>query len=249
MVKIFLIKNDPNGDPLFKFEVTNIQNGNIRPDWPVTPAPLPEEGSDQNVLVKLVGNILQSGITWTLKDHDTNQEVLAGALTKTVQQQINFFVNLFQPQSIEDSFQIIFEYDSDPIVFNGFIPSVQFVMSQPNNLTWTATAKFIQGTVVAVYELDSSTAPLNVAVTSLVPGQFTITWDVPADNGSNPITGYRVQYAILGGAFQNSDTTNTVEPLTDTIMGLATGTYNVRVLAKTNVGFGRPSVLKEIVVA
>lgn len=246
MVKIFLIKNDPNGDPLFKFEVTNIQNGNIRPDWPVTPAPLPEEGSDQNVLVKLTGNILQSGVTWTLKNYDTNQEVLAGIPTKTVQQQINFFTNTFQPQSIEDSFQIIFEYDTDPIVFNGFIPSVQFTMSQPNNLTWTAVAKFIQGTVVAVYELDSATAPLNVVVISPAAGQIQVNWSTPATAGSNPITGYRVQYAILGGGFVNVDLGVV---LTTTISSLTTGTYNVRVLAKTDIGLGRPSILKEIVVA
>jgi len=243
MVTVFLIKNDADGNPNFKFQITNIQTANILPDWPVTPAPLPEEGSDQNVLVKLTGNMLQSGLTWTLKNYDVNQELLLGATTKTVQQQINFFVNTFQPKSIEDSFQIIFDYPDDPIVYSGFIPSVQFRMSQPSNLTWTATAKFLQGTVVSVYELDTPTTPLNFAVSPGGTGEINASWTTPADSGTNPITGYRLQYAIIGGAFVNKDLGVV---LGDTIVGLVAGTYNVRVLAKSNLGFGRPSVLKEV---
>ncbi len=245
MVTVFLIKNDSNGDPLFKFQITNFESANIKPDWPVTPAPLPEEGSDQNVLVKLTGNMLQAGISWTLKDYEENQEILAGSTTKTVQQQINFFVNSFQPRSIEDSFQIQYDYPTDPIVFDGFIPSVQFIATQPKVLTWTARASFLQGLVISQYELDTPTAPLNFAVTPGGTGEIDASWTTPADSGTNPITGYRLQYAILGGAFVNKDLGVV---LSNTITGLTAGTYNVRVLARSSLGLGRPSVLKEVVV-
>lgn len=245
MVEVFLIKNDSNGDPLFKFKITNFSTANINPEWPVTPAPLPEEGSDQNVLIKLSGNTLKSGISWTLKDHTTNQEVLAGINTKTVQQQINFFTNLFQPQSIEDSFQFVFDYPTDPIVYNGFIPAVVFTASNPQNLTWTARAKFLQGTVIAIYELDTPTAPLNIALSNPSTGDLKVDWTTPADAGTNPITGYRVQYALLGSGFTNVDLGVV---LTTTVSSLAAGTYNVRVLAKSSLGFGRPSILTEITI-
>lgn len=245
MVNIFLIKNDTNGDPLFKFEIRNFESANIKPDWPVTPAPLPEEGSDQNVLVKLTGNMLQAGISWTLKDYAVNQEILAGATSATVQQQINFFVNSFQPKSIEDSFQIVFDYPDDPIVYNGFIPSVQFFATQPKVLTWTARASFLQGLVIAQYELDTPTAPLNLVLSSPAADEIQVDWTTPADSGTNPITGYRVQYAILGGPFISIDLGVV---LTTTILALAAGTYNVRVLAKSSLGLGRPSVLEEITI-
>lgn len=244
MVSVFLIKNDSNGDPLFKFEIRNFESANIKPDWPVTPAPLPEEGSDQNVLVKLTGNMLQCGISWTLKDYDDNQEILAGATSAKVFEQINFFVNSFQPKSIEDSFQIQFDYPT-PIVFDGFIPKVQFIATQPKVLTWMAHASFLQGLVVAQYELDTPTAPLNLVLSSPASDQIQVDWTTPADSGTNPITGYRVQYAILGGPFINIDLGVV---LTTTIMSLAAGTYNVRVLAKSSLGLGRPSVLEEITI-
>lgn len=246
MVEVFLIKNDSDGNPLYKFVIQNYQGANIKPEWPVTPAPLPEEGSDQNVLVKLTGNMLQSGLSWTLKDYDVDQEVLAGALTKTVPQQINFFVNLFQPQSIEDSFQIVFNYPDDPIVYNGFIGSVQFNTMVNSPLTWNATAKFLQGIVIAIYELDTSSTPLNVTATSTTPGEIDMTWTVPADPGAEPIDSYVVQYAILGGAFISEDVGDV---LLTTIDSLSTGTYNVRVLAKSTLGLGRPSVLLPVIVA
>ncbi len=244
MVDVFLIKNDADGNPEFKFKITNFLNANIKPEWAVTPASLPEESSDQTVLVKLSGNMLTTGISWTLKDHDTNQEVLAGAATKTVDEQINFFVNSFQPTSIEDSFQIIYDYPS-PIVFDGFIPSVQFMAVQPTVVSWTATAKFIQGLIVSQYELDTPTAPLNIVLSSPGTGEIKVDWSTPADSGSNPITGYRVQYAILGGPFINIELGVVT---TTTISSLVAGTYNVRVLAKSILGFGRPSVLKDIVI-
>lgn len=245
MVEIFLIKNDSNGDELFRFQITNYTNASISPDWPVTPAPLPEEGSDQNVLVKLTGNVLQSNVSWILKDYDVNQEITAGITTKTVQQQINFFNNLFQAQSIEDSFRIIFNYPTDPIFYDGFITGVKFNTTQPNVLTWTARATFLQGKVIAIYELDTPTAPLDIALSNPSTGDLKVDWSTPADSGTNPITGYRVQYALQGGNFIDVDLGVV---LTTTINSLAAGTYNVRVLAKSSLGFGARSILEELTI-
>lgn len=245
MVEIFLIKNDSSGDELYRFQITNYSNISISSDWPITPAPLPEEGSDQNVLVKLIGNMLQTNVSWTLKDYSENQEIKAGIATKTVQQQINFFNNLFQAQSIEDSFRIIFNYPTDPIFYDGFITGVKFNTTQPNVLTWTARATFLQGKVIAIYELDTPTAPLNLALSNPSSGQIQVNWSTPADSGTNPITGYRVQYTIQGGNFIDVDLGIV---FTTTIMGLSAGTYNVRVLAKSSLGFGARSVLGEITI-
>lgn len=246
MVSIFLIKNDPDGNPLFNFEVRNLKTASIDLLWPVTPAPLPEESSDQNVLVKLTGNVLQTNISWTLKNYDVNQEILAGATTKTVQEQINFFINSFQPTSIEDSFQLTYDYPDSPISFNGFMPSVKFNITGTTPVTWTARATFLQGTVISIYELDTPTAPLNVAVSSPSAGTIDVDWDDPADSGTNALTGFRVQHAILGGPFIDTDLglVNST-----TISSLVAGTYSVRVTARSDLGLGKPSVLKEVIVA
>ena len=246
MVEIFLIKNDPDGNPLFRFEVRNFKTTSIDLLWPVTPAPLPEEDSSQNVLVKLTGNVLQSNVSWTLKNYDVNQETLAGAATKTVQEQINFFINAFQPTSIEDSFQLVYNYPDSPIVFSGFMPSVKFHTTPGTPVTWIARATFLQGTVIAIYELDTPTTPLNVAVSSPIAGTIDVEWDDPADSGTNALTGFRVQHQILGGPFIDTDLglVNSTS-----INFLVPGTYNVRVIGRSDLGLGRPSVLKEVIVA
>lgn len=245
MVKIFLIKNDPDGVELFRFEIRNYSNVSISPDWPITPAPLPEEGSDQNVLVKLSGNILVCNVAWILKDYDTNQETTADITTKTVQQQINFFNNLFQADSIEDSFRLVIDYPTDPIFFDGFFTGVKFNTTQPSVLTWTARATFLQGKVVAIYNLDTPTAPLNVVLSSQASDEIQVDWTTPISSGTNSITGYRVQYTIQGGNFVD---VNLGVVLTETISGLAAGTYTVRVLARSSLGLGTRSVDREITI-
>lgn len=245
MAEIFLIKNNSDGSELFRFKITNYASISITPDWPITPAPLPEEGSDQNVLVKLSGNILVCGVSWILKDYDTNQEITAGITTKTVQQQINFFNNLFQAQSIEDSFRLVINYPTDPIFFDGFFTGVKFNTTQPGVLTWTARATFLQGKVISIYNLDTPTAPLNVVLSSPASDEIQVDWTTPVDSGTNPITGYRVQYAIQGGNFVDVDLGVV---LTHTITSLAAGTYTVRVLARSSLGLGSRSVEKNITI-
>jgi len=245
MVEIFLIKYNPDKSELYKFQITNYSSASISPDWPITPAPLPEEGSDQNVLVKLTGNMLQANVAWTLKDYDVNQEITDGVTTKTVQQQINFFNNKFQAQSIDDSFRIIFNYSTDPIFYDGFITSVKFNTTQPSTLTWTARATFLQGKVISIYELDVPSAPLNVILSNPSTGSLKVNWDDPADSGTNSITGYRVQYALSSGNFVDVDLGDVN---TTTISSLVAGNYSVYILAKSVLGFGARSVTKEITI-
>lgn len=244
MVNIFLIKNDSSGDPLYKFQIPTYESAIIDAQFPITPAPLPEEGSDENVLIKLTGNTLTSGVTWTLKDYDTNQETLAGIATKTVQQQINFFRGLFASASIEDSFQMVFNYPTDPITLDGALLGVtcRTVVDKP--LTWTANAKFIQGNTIAVYETDSSTAPLSVSASSPATGSLTVDWSTPADNGTSAITGYRVSYRLSSSSGDFTDVDLGVV-LTTTITSLTAGDYNVKVAAITSVGTGVYSILQE----
>lgn len=246
MVEIFLIKNDTNGEELYRFRITNFSNAGIIPVWPVTPMPLPEEGSDQNVLVKLTGNTLKCNVSWTLKDYSTNQEITKGITTKTVQQQINFFNNLFQAQSIEDSFRIVYNYPDDPIFYDGFITGVTFTTTQPNVLSWTARVTFFQGKVIAMYNIDTPSAPLSVTLSNPEPGSLRVNWTAPIDTGTNEITGYRVLYALSGGNFLKEDVDDLI--FTKTISSLTPGPYKVRVMAKSSIGFGTRSVVEELTV-
>jgi len=159
---------------------------------------------------------------------------------------LSYSFSSFQSISIEDSFQIVYDYPTDPIVFSGVFLGVNFAATMGEPVTWTARAKFIQGTSISIYELDTPTPPLNLELDSPSPGTIDVDWDDPITSGSNPLTGFRVEYAILGGAFVNIDLglVNST-----TIVGLAPGTYNVRVIAKSSLGLGEAGVLEEIVVA
>jgi len=252
---IFLIKNDSNGDPLYKYKLGNFKRFSYDINSPVTPAPLPEEGSDENVLVKIEGNSSNITLGWKVKDFNIDQEVLdSGTTVKTLSQHLLFFKNKFASVSIEDSYTLEIEFEpSAPtsetsISWQGTITKIHTDTSDGENLTLNANVTFLEGNVFTIYEIDVPSQPLNLVVTSPSAGRIDADWDVPSDSGSNPITEYRVQYATGSGNFISVDSGSTVTELKPVVTGLSPGTYQVRVNARSSIGLGRPSILKEVVV-
>lgn len=254
--EIFLIKNDSNGNPLYKYKLGNFKRFVYDINSPVTPAPLPEEDSDENVLVKIEGNSSKVTLAWKIKNFSTDQEVLDSNTTvKTIPQHLLFFKNKFRAVSIEDSFTLQIEFEpSNPtsdssIKWDGMITTIHTDTTDGENLTLNASVDFLEGNVFTIYEIDVPSQPLNLVVTSPSSGRIDVDWDIPTDSGSNPITDYRVQYALAGTNWIDVDVGSTITELKPVATGLSAGTYNVRVMAKSSLGFGRPSILKEIVVA
>ena len=63
----------PKTTKLFEYELGNFKRLSYDINSPVSPAPLPEEDSDENILLKIEGNISQLTLAWKIKDETTNR--------------------------------------------------------------------------------------------------------------------------------------------------------------------------------
>ena len=87
--------------------------------------PIPEEDSSENILLKIEGNSSVIDLGWIISDNNGVDLVTTSETTipsSTVSQQLNFFRNIFRPQSIDDSYRLILQVGetpapSDDIVF------------------------------------------------------------------------------------------------------------------------------------
>jgi hypothetical protein len=256
MAEIFLIKNDSDGDPLYKYKLGNFKRFSYDINSPVTPAPLPEESSDENVLVKIEGNSSQISLAWTIKEQTVDQETISATVVKTVTEHLLFFKNLFASKSIEDSFTLQIEFlpsaptATSSIKWDGTITQIHTDTSDTENLIMNCNVKFLEGNVFTIYEIDVPSQPVNLVVTSPGAGTIDTDWDVPFDAGSNAITDYTVQYRLGTADWTSVEVGSTATILADIsgVTVLPAGLYNVRVMAKSTLGLGRPSILKEVTV-
>ena len=91
----------PKTTKLFEYELGNFKRLSYDINSPVSPAPLPEEDSDENILLKIEGNSSQLTLAWKIKDETTNRLIYNDSQsgdgdyyftgnTKTVQEQVHF---------------------------------------------------------------------------------------------------------------------------------------------------------------
>lgn len=246
MVDMFLIKFDPDGNEKFKYRLGNFEGFTYDINSPVTPAPLPEEDSSDNVLVKIEGNSSILKLRWKIHNTDTNREILVPVATKTMPENILFFKNQFRPVSIEDSYSLLIDFPLTPITWFGTIANIHMNTTKGEPVTLNASTSFLEGTIIALYDIDVPSQPTNFSITSTVAGEIDVAWTTPFDEGSSAITGYRIQYALLGDNFTNQDVGVVTN---DTISGLVSSQiYIVRVAAISNNGTGRFTITKEILV-
>lgn len=111
--------------------------------------PIPELRDTCNILVKAEGNRLQINISWTMIDEPaTIFAPSAGHAAQniaTVQQQLDFWLNTFQVNSIEDAYLIAV----DGITRMGTFRKISFSKSETTPITYSARLEFISGNVVA----------------------------------------------------------------------------------------------------
>ena len=71
-----------------EYKLSNINTLSIDLNSPVSPMPLPEEGADDNVLVKIEGNSSNMSLSWTIKNETVSPVTIKGGgilwLTSTV---------------------------------------------------------------------------------------------------------------------------------------------------------------------
>jgi len=112
-------------------------------DTPAGDFPIPELRDTCNILVKAEGNRMVIPVSWTIKCEGSS--IICNACVKTVQQQMCFFLNTFQPNSIEDSYII----SVDGITRWGTVRKMTFTKSASTPVTYIGRLEFIAGNVVA----------------------------------------------------------------------------------------------------
>ena len=119
---------------------------------PVQGMPIPELRDTCNILVKAEGNGLGIAFSFTIKDETTSILTAGGGRSGTgygdiltVQQQIDFWLNTFQPNSIEDAYVLTV----DGIERSGIIRGITLNKSAQTPVTYNARIDFLAGNVVA----------------------------------------------------------------------------------------------------
>lgn len=79
--------------------------------------------------------------------------------------------------------------------------------------------------------------PTNLAASAISPSQINLSWNTPSNNGGSPITGYKIERSVNGGAFSvlvsNTGSTSTTYSNTGLIHST---TYSYRVSAINTIG-------------
>ena len=138
---------DP-GDPVpncTTITIKNFTSVSFELCTPVSDFPLPESKDTCNILVKAEGNRLVISVSWVLRDEPLNLSSECPPATKTVQEQLKYMLDCFQPQSIQDAYSITI----DGITRVVFPRKWSFQKSGTGPITYDATVECIAGDVVA----------------------------------------------------------------------------------------------------
>jgi len=141
-------KSGDDGDlvpPCTTLTITNFNSLDFNLITPVSEFPIPELPDECAILVKAEGNTLTINVAWTIKDETFDLSSEASPATKTVQEQLSYILDRFQPQSIEDSYEI----QVDGITRAGFPRNWNFTKSSNTPVTYEARFEFIAGDLVA----------------------------------------------------------------------------------------------------
>ena len=245
IVKLEKLNN--SGAVSLRYSTQVFDSFSIDLNTPVSPLPLPEETDDDNVLVKVEGNTTTIKFSWLIKNEaatmvTTDDGSLIPASVTTANQQILFFMNMFQPRSIDDKFRIFVDGSGDDLSKEGFFTKFTFRKMATETITYRATADFIVGDVITVFEADAPSQPTNVnASTGAAGGKINVSWTVPASDGGSVPNDYKISYrtqladrwesALKGSA----GTTYTIAGLDSSV------TYQVKVQAINTQGTGASS--------
>jgi len=129
--------------------ITNFCSLDFDMKSPVGGMPIPELRDTCNILVKAEGNQLGIAFSFTVKcESSTIFTPGAGHAAQsilTVQQQLDFWINTFQPNSIEDAYVLTV----DGITRSGVVRGLTLTKSASTPVTYNARVDFLAGNVVA----------------------------------------------------------------------------------------------------
>ena len=257
MAKIRLIKLDTSDQPLFTYELGNFKRISYDINSPVSPAPLPEEDSEEAILIKIEGNSSTIKLGWKLMDESTTRLVennsdsgdgdlhfTGTANVKTVQEQIYFIRTFFRAKSVDDHYRLqLIYHDTDTsknLEFQGTFSQFHFDTADGENLTFNASCTFLEGTVATVFEQDGSSQPNNLAGTG-GSGSMSLSWDAPLQAGASSLADYWIYYKDISST-SNYTIVKMGNTNTTKVISASAGTYRVYVVGVTgSLGEGKES--------
>lgn len=241
-----LEKLNASGGVSLRYTTNVFDTFNIELSTPVSPLPLPEESDDDNVLVKVEGNTTTIKFSWVIKDEatttvSTDDSTPIPASVLTANQQVLFFMNMFQPKSIDDKFRVFVDDTGDDFKKDGFFTKFTFRKQNTETVTFRATADFIVGDVITVFESDAPSQPTGVSASTSTSGAISVNWTAPASIGGSAVTDYKISYRKqLDDSWQTTLKGGTGTSIS--ISGLDTSTaYQVKVQAINTQGTGAAS--------
>ena len=167
------------------FEILTFNDISINKSTPVSPMPLPEEDSDENMLMKIEGNSTTIQINWILLESSitSGEGVIAHNGTKwapatnkgsySVWQQIQALDEL-SPSSLTDFYTLAIydtEVTDEPLKeFDGMIQGITWRTDSSSPVNWTAQLQFIQGNVITTLSGNTHEAPTGVSASFSMSG-------------------------------------------------------------------------------
>ena len=253
MVNVTLekLKNDESVEYTMTFNSFTAWGGSA--EFPVIANPIPRETAEGQILLKIMGNSTASKFSWIMKDKavgvvtdDMGAEIVT---TRTVPEQIEFWLKFMRPQFIDESYRLTINFTT-PRVFIGVVSQFKWDMVWGESVTARCSLQFMEGTVIAngTRETDTPSPPLGVTASSPLAGQLQQTWLASENIGTSAIINWLFEYIKVGN---QSVISEVIAPATFTFTktGLLAGTYLCNVVGKNDSGRGLASPIIEVVVA
>jgi hypothetical protein len=130
--------------------ITNFSSLDFELKVPVGDFPIPELRDTCNILVKAEGNSLNITLSFTMKDEGSTSIFTPASCHSTqsittVQEQLDFWINTFQPNSMEDAYLLTV----DGITRAGTVKSVSISKSASSPVLYDVRIQFVSGFAVA----------------------------------------------------------------------------------------------------
>ena len=265
MVTVQLLKvTDDSGEDTTKMNgyiIKNFESFSISIRTPITPMPLPEEKSDENVLVKMEGNTSTINLSWTLVNsttdlniglqQDNSKTYPLGTHIRTVPEQLDYLSDTLQGSSLQEKFLLKISYSEiageKDLDFFGFVTSMTFSQTSSAPVTFNAQLSFIQGNVITTLDADVPNKPTSVGLSTPASGtnlggRITATFVAPVyKGGSNSIVNYDLEFRnSSSGKVEYKKYSQTGTSITLPTGSLTNNTFfQVRVRANSSDGDGR----------
>lgn len=208
------------------FIIKNIQSLNISLRTPISPMPLPEEGADENVLVKVEGNTKTIRVSFIIHERDDfntdagatcwtynklSKNDATGTLarnvwySKNVQQQIKFLSNVLEAKGMmfHHKLQVCYSGDTtvtafaEDLVYFGFITNINIDIQGQSPATAQCTIDFIVGDTITGLDDDIPSVPKSVSVAPTSSAkELTVGWSAPDDFGGATTSASNLKYYL-----------------------------------------------------